>query len=87
MLYVDLTPCAYLGKPIDVPQIKVECYTIDGRMRKERLHACRHPRLQSGPRPPRCIPDWPGPWRLPEREAEAALYRVCAQCELKEAVS
>jgi hypothetical protein len=80
--------CIYLGPATD-RQAVVSCPQIDGRpQRKEPEHDCYHPQRQRvgrrGSRPGRCLPAWPGPWRLPQQQAEAAVLTLCEGCLLRE---
>lgn len=78
--------CAYLGKPHAM--LKVACRSIEGYAKRCRLHYCTHPenRRTSG-RPRNCIPEWSGPWKLPERATEAALATLCCECSLRASVA
>jgi hypothetical protein len=79
--------CIYLGPPTD-RRVTVSCPQIDGRPpRQETEHDCCHPERQRqgrrGSRPGRCLPAWPGPWKLPQQQADAAVLTLCATCPLR----
>ena len=72
--------CIYLGEP-NGQRIKVECRP----QRVETVYQCLHPerrQVRTG-RPKPCVPDWPGPWKLPDQKTEAAIYQVCVCCRLR----
>ena len=57
--------------------VTVACPEIEGYSHAAPVHTCLS--AASGARA--CIPDWPGPWKLPERETDAAAIALCRRCE------
>lgn len=79
--------CRYLGAATG-QQCLVSCPQTGGTDQKfSPLYRCNHPERarhsRRGVKPGLCLPEWPGPWRLPQQQAEAAVLTLCAGCLLR----
>ena len=76
-------PCRYLGEPSG-EQVRVRCLRFHGRTEKADVYACLHQDRRRRGKPGVCLPNWQGPWTLPEQQSEATLFALCnAGCQLR----
>ena len=67
--------CAFRGARLR-GSIRVACLAVEGYLAYDSQFECLNADIPQR----KCLPSWEGPWQLPDRAVEAALFAVCRQC-------